>query len=44
VQGVPERYGSNRQNLDVDAIEALRNYLAAHDPARAKPQGSIVPV
>ncbi len=44
VQGVPERYGGNRQDLDVDAVGALRNYLAVYDPAHAGLHGSIVPV
>ena len=43
-QGVPAKYGSNRQNLAVRAIEALRRYLAKHDPARAELRGAIVAV
>ena len=43
-QGVPERYGSNRQNLDVDAIDALKDYLAKLDKVSAEIRGSIIPV
>jgi len=43
-QGVPERYGSNRQDLDVDAIDALEQYLAKHDKVSAELRGSIVPI
>ncbi len=43
-QGVPERYGSNRQDLDVDAIGALKQYLAKHDKVSAELRGSIVPI
>lgn len=27
VQGVPKKYGKNRQNLDINAIDALKRYL-----------------
>lgn len=43
VQGVPARYGNNRHNLDVDAIEALKEYLAKHDKVSAEIKGSIIP-
>jgi len=43
-QGVPERYGSNRQNLDVDAIDALKDHLAKRDKVSAEIRGSIIPV
>lgn len=44
VQGVPDQYGSNRQDLKIDAIEALRRYLAEHEPARADLRGTMVPI
>ena len=44
VQGVPDQYGSNRQDLKIDAIEALRRYLAKHEPARADLRGTMVPI
>ncbi|MFO8133178.1 MAG: bifunctional metallophosphatase/5'-nucleotidase [Thermoplasmatota archaeon] len=44
VQGVPERYGGNRMDLDVDAVGALRRYLSEHEPARADLRGTVVPI
>jgi len=43
-QGVPRKYGTDRQKLDVDAISALRRYLRAHDPAEAELRGTVVVV
>lgn len=43
-QGVPERYGSDRHNLDIDAIDALKEYLAKHDKVSAEVRGSIIPI
>lgn len=33
VQGVPAKYGRNRSNLDLHAIEALRRWFNGNDPA-----------
>jgi sulfur-oxidizing protein SoxB len=43
-QGIPERYGNNRQNLDINAIDSLKHYLAKHDKVSAELTGSIVPI
>jgi len=43
-QGVPERYGNNRRDLDIDAIGALEQYLAKHDKVSAELKGSVVPI
>lgn len=43
-QGVPERFGSNRQNLDTRAVEALRRYLASHQDARADLRGNVIAI
>ena len=43
-QGVPERYGTDREDLDVRAIEALRRYLAKHDPVDAGLRNSVVAI
>lgn len=43
-QGVPAKYGSNRQNLDIHAIDALRQYVERHDPVSAEPKRTIVPI
>lgn len=41
-QGVPSKYGRNRQNLQQHAVDALRAYLAKHSPAQAELTGSVI--
>ena len=41
-QGVPERYGADRESLDVDAIEAMRRYIEANSPVEAPEVGTFV--
>lgn len=43
-QGVPTKYGTNREKLDVRAIEALRRYLQRESPVEAELHGSVVGV
>lgn len=43
-QGVPEKYGHGRRNLDLHAIEALRHYLAAHGMIAPSTRQSVIPV
>mgnify|MGYP006300133481 CR=1 FL=1 len=43
-QGVPAKYGSRREALDVHAIEALERYVSGHTPIEAPLQGTIVPI
>ncbi len=43
-QGVPDKYGSNKNHLDVHAIEALQNYLSASKSAQAELQGTIIAI
>jgi 2',3'-cyclic-nucleotide 2'-phosphodiesterase (5'-nucleotidase family) len=44
-QGVPPQLGSNRRNLEVNAIDALRAYFAAQDRAvEAELRGTVVAV
>ena len=43
-QGVPEHYGHDRRTLDINAIDALTEYLAKHDKVSAELRGSIVPI
>lgn len=43
-QGVPAKYGSDREALDIHAIEALQRYLAKNNPVRADLQGTVVAV
>jgi sulfur-oxidizing protein SoxB len=42
-QGVPPKYGRNRENLDVHAIEALEHYLAK-GPVSAELRGSVTAI
>lgn len=41
-QAVPAEYGTNRRNLPVHTVAALRSYLGRHRPARAEPTGAIL--
>jgi len=43
-QGVPAQYGSDRQALDVHAIEALQRYLDKRSPVDAALRGTIVAI
>lgn len=44
MQGVPKRYGSNRHNLDVNAVDAMKQYLSKHDAVSAELRGTVVAV
>jgi len=44
MQGVPQKYGRNRENLQERAIEAMRAYLAKHRPVSAELKGTFVAV
>jgi sulfur-oxidizing protein SoxB len=41
-QGVPRKYGRNRQNLPDHAVEAMRTYLSRHDPVEAPLRGTFL--
>jgi hypothetical protein len=43
-QGVPAKYGTARQALDVRAIDALKKYLNTHNPAQADLQNTVVAI
>jgi sulfur-oxidizing protein SoxB len=43
-QGVPKKYGANRKQLDIHAVEALQNYLVKHSPIDASLRGSVMAV
>ena len=43
-QGVPEKYGTNRRDLDIKAIDALKKYLEKNSPVRADLRGAVVAV
>jgi 2',3'-cyclic-nucleotide 2'-phosphodiesterase (5'-nucleotidase family) len=43
-QGVPAKYGGEREALDMQAIEALQRYIRAHSPVTAELRGTIVAI
>ncbi|MCL4481106.1 MAG: 5'-nucleotidase C-terminal domain-containing protein [Bacteroidetes bacterium] len=43
-QGVPLKYGTNRQNITLKSIDAMQMYLARHRPLSVELQGTFVPV
>ena len=43
-QGVPPKYGRNRENRPERIIDAMRTYLAAHRPVHAELRGTFVAV
>ncbi len=43
-QGVPAKYGTNRRDLDIKAIDNLKRYLKKKGTINAKLQNSIIPV
>ena len=43
-QGVPAKYGSHRQRLDVHAVEALQRLFSGTAPVRGRRRGSVVAV
>jgi 2',3'-cyclic-nucleotide 2'-phosphodiesterase (5'-nucleotidase family) len=43
-QGVPEKYGKNRMNLDVEALDALKDYLNKKKIVSAQLTRSVVPI
>jgi S-sulfosulfanyl-L-cysteine sulfohydrolase len=43
-QGVSKKYGQNRRELDILAIDALKNYLAKHKCINAELRGTVVAV
>lgn len=43
-QGVPERYGHDRENLTVHAIDVLKIYLKKHEPVESPIIGTVVAV
>lgn len=43
-QGVPEKYGSSRNALDIKAVDNLKRYLKKHKSVKSELRGTIVPV
>jgi len=44
MQGVPQKYGRNRENRSERAIDAMRKYLEKHRPVSAELRGTFVAV
>jgi S-sulfosulfanyl-L-cysteine sulfohydrolase len=44
MQGVPQKYGRNRENRSERIIDALRKYLVKHRPLHAELRGTFVAV
>jgi 2',3'-cyclic-nucleotide 2'-phosphodiesterase (5'-nucleotidase family) len=42
MQAVPEKYGRNRNDLSIDAHNAMLSYLDKHKPASAEIRGTVV--
>ncbi len=43
-QGIPARYGKNRRDLDIHAVEALRRYIEDNSPVKPEIEGTVVAV
>lgn len=43
-QGVPRKFGSQRSEMNVHAVEAMQAYLAKHNPMNAELRGTYIPV
>lgn len=43
-QGVPKKYGRNRRDLELHAIDALKRYCAAHPCVNADLRGTVIAV
>ena len=43
-QGVPKKYGTNRKHLDINAIDALKNYLISEKEIKAPLRNTIVAI
>jgi 2',3'-cyclic-nucleotide 2'-phosphodiesterase (5'-nucleotidase family) len=43
-QGVPNKYGSGRRDLDIHAVDALQQYVAQNTPVEANLRGTVMAV
>lgn len=43
-QGIPEKYGEEKDDLDVNAIEALELFINEESPVKSEYKGYIVPI
>ncbi|TRO55975.1 bifunctional metallophosphatase/5'-nucleotidase, partial [Candidatus Bathyarchaeota archaeon] len=44
IQGIPAHYGTNRRDLKVTAIDALKQYFSKHSPVSSTLKGTIIPI
>jgi sulfur-oxidizing protein SoxB len=44
MQGVPEKYGRNRENSSELIIDAMRKYLSRHHPLSAELRGTFMAI
>ena len=44
MQGVPQKYGQNREDWSEQIIDALKKYLARHRPISAELKGTYIGV
>jgi 2',3'-cyclic-nucleotide 2'-phosphodiesterase (5'-nucleotidase family) len=43
-QGVPDKYGVKRENLEIHAVEGLRKYVAAKGPVDASQRATVIAI
>ncbi|MFP4184967.1 MAG: bifunctional metallophosphatase/5'-nucleotidase [Thermoplasmata archaeon] len=43
-QGVPAKYGTDRKDLKIDAVTALKDYIQEQSPVEPEIEGTVVPV
>jgi len=43
-QGIPAKYGTDRKDLDIDAVTALKRYVKENSPVKPKLEDTIVPI
>lgn len=44
MQGVPQKYGRNRENRSERIMDAMRKYLTKHRPVRAENRSTFIPI
>ncbi len=43
-QGIPKKFGKNRRELDITAIDAMVKYLKKNSPVSVGPDSNMVPI
>ncbi len=43
-QGIPAKYGTNRKDLDIDAVTALKKYIKENSPVKPGLEGTVIPI